>query len=342
MVEEEMKSSMLKNWRPAILVKNILVVSGLIGIILVFSFSDFSKPIENEKKEIKSELSVSSIPIPQNIVFAGEKVPVELFDVKEALERELLVNTYWHSQTLLLLKRAKRYFGQIEPIMHKNNIPDDFKYLALAESGFTNTSSPAGATGFWQFIPATAKEYGLEINNEIDERYHIEKATDAACKFLQKSHEIFKSWTMAAASYNCGRRNLGTQVQRQYSNNYYDLLLNEETSRYIFRIIALKLILNNPQEYGFNLSDEDFYKPIPYKEVKVNYPVKDWAIFAFEKGTNYKLLKYLNPWLRENFLTNKEGKTYLVKIPAAGFRQHGKELNKAEADSLGIQTDSIL
>lgn len=326
------------------LAKNLLFGIGLVGIILVFSFSKSRVPEDSiaKTKSLPTNYIASGVSLPRNIEFAGERIPLEYFDIKEALEREMLINSYWHSQTILLLKRAKRYFTDIEPILKANAIPDDFKFLALAESGLANVTSSAGAVGFWQFIPETAKEYSLEVNKEVDERYNVEKSTMAACMFLKKSYTIFHSWTMAAASYNCGRKGLGKQVQRQYSTNYYDLLLNDETSRYIFRIVALKIILQDPQKYGFNLQDTDFYQPIPYTTKTIKVPVKDWALFAFENGTNYKMLKLMNPWLREGFLTNMAGKTYTIKIPAAGYRNHERELNKYRADSIAdVSTDSI-
>jgi hypothetical protein len=316
--------------------KGVKYLFGLAGIILVLVVISSS---ENKTVVIKTN-EVSGISIPDSIDFSGEQVPVQHFDIKEALERELLVNTYWHSQTLLLIKRANRYFCLIEPILKKNNIPEDFKYLALAESGFANAISPSGAVGFWQFIPSTGKQYGLEINTEIDERYNLEKSTEAACKFISDSYFTYGNWTMAAASYNCGRSGLNKQIQRQYSRNYYDLLLNDETARYLFRIIALKLVIGNPVKYGFNLSENELYKPIPFKTVNVSEPIKDLAIFAFQNNTNYKILKYLNPWLRENCLTNKDKKIYSIKIPTEGFRTHSSELSKSEADSMGLLSDS--
>ena len=242
----------------------------------------------------------------------------------------------------MLIKKSTRYFGLIEPILKKMNIPNDFKYLSLAESGFSNVTSPIGAVGFWQFIPATAKDYGLEVNDEVDERYHIEKSTKAACMFLKESYKVYKTWSMAAASYNAGRKALNKQIERQYTDYYYDILLNEETSRYIFRIIALKLILTNPKKYGYNLSPEDFYQPIPFTEISVNKEIKDLAQFAFDKGTNYKMLKVLNPWLRDNFLTNTNGKTYVIKIPATGFRTFAKKLNKEDVDSIVTQSEEVV
>jgi hypothetical protein len=313
--------------------KYILGITAILAILIIVSSSKINTAVTKTN-------TVSGIQIPDKIDFAGEQVPVNYFDVKEGLERELLVNSYWHSQTLLLIKRANRYLSLIEPILKKNNIPDDFKYLALAESGFANVRSPAGALGFWQFMPTTGKQYGLEINKEIDERYNLEKSTEAACRLLSDSYKDFGNWTMVAASYNCGRAGLNNQIRRQYSKNYYDLLLNDETGRYIYRIIALKLIIGDPAKYGFTLSDNELYQPIPVKSVNVSEPIKDLALFAFRNGTNYKILKLLNPWLLNNFLTNIEKKTYMIKIPAEGFREHSRELSRLEADSIGTASYS--
>jgi membrane-bound lytic murein transglycosylase D len=315
----------------------ILVFVGLLGIVLVFTFSTSTKP----KTPFAGSFTASGVTIPAKIEFAGEKLPLDYFDVREALERELLVNSYWHSQTLMLIKRSTRYFGTIEPILKKNNIPDDFKYLALAESGFQNVTSPAGAVGFWQFIPGTAKDYNLEVNAEVDERYNIEKSTEAACRFLSESYNLYKSWSMAAASYNMGRKNLSKQIERQYTNNYFDILLNEETARYVFRIVALKLILSDPAKYGFELAKDEFYQPIPSTDVVVSGPIPDLAKFAFEKGTNYKILKLLNPWLRDNVLTNKDGKRYVIKIPKEGIREYSKSINKEDLDRILTQSEHL-
>jgi len=328
----------------------LIVFIGLVGIILVFTFSTNEKPIAKEIVKT-STLLITGVILPDKIDFAGEQVPLDNFDVKESLERELLINSYWHSQTLMLLKRSTRYFSQIEPILKKNNVPDDVKYMALAESGFTNVSSPAGAVGFWQFLPGTAKEYGLEIskevkkelnievNKEVDERYHVEKSTQAACKYLVYLYHKYGTWTMAAAAYNTGPQSLNKSIQRQYTKNYYDLLLNDETARYVYRVIALKLIISDPQKYGFNLAKEDYYQPIPYTEVTVNRTIKDLAAFALEKGTNYKILKTLNPWLRDASLTIIGPKIYTIKIPASGYRKIDKELKKEEIDQIISQSD---
>ncbi len=265
--------------------------------------------------------TVSAVPIPDQADFAGERAPLENFDVKEALDRELLVNTYWHSHTLLLIKRANRYFPVIERILSENGIPEDFKYLPVAESDLMNLVSPADAVGYWQFKKGTGQDYGLEINGEVDERYHLEKSTRAACAFLKRSYELYGSWTMAAASYNAGRAGLNRQVERQGTRNYYDLLLTEETGRYVYRLLALKLIMSDPESYGFRFEPEELYPSIPTYQVTVDGTVKDFAEFARRYSVNYKVLKLFNPWLRDNKLTNSGNRTYYISIPEKGFRE---------------------
>lgn len=261
------------------------------------------------------------VELPDTLSFAGERVPLEYFDVHESLDREMLVNSYFHSQTLRFLKMAPRFFPLIEPILQADTVPLDFKYLALAESGFDpRVVSPAGAAGFWQFLKGTAADYGLEVNSEVDERYHIEQSTRAACRYLKESYRKYGSWALVAASYNAGRTAVDRQIERQNEHNYYNLLLSEETSRYVFRILALKLIMENPENYGFKVNEREKYLPWKVKTIEINTPVKDFAAFAREHGTNYKLLKMLNPWLRETYLTNAKGKTYTLKLPDEGFR----------------------
>ncbi len=289
------------------------------AVIQLFSFfkTDQTNPGAGGFEE---KYAIYALDIPEKLEFAGEPVPMENFDVWESYDREILVNTYWQSQTLLFIKRANRYFPVIEPILKEYGIPDDFKYLALAESGLTNAISPAGAVGYWQFLAGTARDYGLEVNEEVDERYHLEKSTVAACRFLLESYTNYDSWTMAAASYNAGRRGVNNQINIQKETNYYDLLLNEETQRYIFRILAIKSILENPSGYGFHLRESDLYPPIDWFEIQVNSRVEDFADFAKEFNTNYKMLKYLNPWLRRPHLTNRRGKTYTIRLPAENAR----------------------
>ncbi len=288
-----------------------------LGLIITLSFTNEKSVVEN----FHSKYAIYPVSIPEKITFAGESVPIHNFDVRESLDRELLINTYWQSQTLLFIKKSNRYFPIIEPILKANGVPDDLKYIAVAESGLMNVTSPAGAKGFWQIMKGTAKDYHLEVNDEVDERYNLEKSTQVACDYLKKSYEKYGSWAMAAASYNMGRKNISKQIARQKTHNYYDLVLGSETGRYVFRALALKLILEEPEKYGFYVKPSEKYQPIKYKIVTVDTAVADFADFAYQMGVNYKVLKQLNPWLRDNFLTNKNHKTYNIKIAKIGQRQ---------------------
>ncbi|MDG1916579.1 MAG: lytic transglycosylase domain-containing protein [Flavobacteriales bacterium] len=304
----------------------------LFSIVFIFSFSskehsDNILVLEN----LKEKYSIFALPKPSsNIYFANERVPLENPDIWERYDKELLKNTYWQSNTLLLHKRAAKYFPIIEPILKKNNLPDDFKYLALIESGLENVTSPAGAKGFWQIMKSTAKEFNLEVNTEVDERYHIQKSTQAACDFLSSAKSKFGSWTLAAAAYNMGRTGLQKQMNRQKSYTYYDLLLNNETSRYVFRILAIKEIIENPKKYGFQLRTEDLYENIPTYTVMVDSTVSSWADFSREYGINYKILKLHNPWLRESYLNNKLKKKYYIEIPQKGNYTSQNNLTQAD------------
>lgn len=293
-----------------------LVVSAFIFLISLFASGFITK--KNTAFSLTSESDVPpsyySVKVPDNAVFAGESVPVYIDDVKERFERELLVTAYRHSTTFLMLKRKSRWFPVIEQILAEEGVPDDFKYLCVAESALANAVSPAGARGFWQFLEGTAKQYGLEVNSEVDERYHVEKSTRAACKYLKDAKRYFGSWTEAAASYNMGMAGLRRQMDNQNQQDYFDLLLNQETSRYIFRIMAYKEVLSNPEKYGFIVNHSDTYNPYQYREVFVDSSVSDFAAFAAKYGTNYKTLKLLNPWLRDKTLTVKYN-TYYIKVP---------------------------
>jgi hypothetical protein len=264
------------------------------------------------------EYSVSSPRLPADIRFAGEKIPTDNFDVYERIEREFLTNTFWHSATFLAIKRSARWFPVIEPILKKYNIPDDFKYLSVIESNLENAVSPAGATGFWQIMEDTGRRYGLEINDQVDERYNVEKATEAACRYLLDAYSKLGSWTSAAASYNMGVEGIRRQREKQKAYNYFNLVLNQETYRFVGRIISMKYILKDPASYGFNISSNEMYKPFEYEEVTVNTPVVHFADFAAKYGINYSILKLYNPWLRDNNLKNPTGKTYRIKIPKEG------------------------
>lgn len=269
--------------------------------------------------KVTKDYNIYALPMPDNLNFAGERVPIENPDIYERMDRELLVNTYWQSNALLLIKRANKYFPIIEPILKEYGVPEDFKYVAVIESSLTQAVSPAKATGFWQLMEGTARDFKLEVNSNVDERYHIEKSTRAASEYLLRSKKQFGTWTMAAAAYNAGNRGISRQVDRQGVDGYYDLLLNEETGRYMFRILALKEIMSNPQKYGFHYTEEHLYQPIPTYTVKVDKPVTDFAEFAKLHGINYKILKIHNPWLREAHLNNASGKVYEIEIPQKGI-----------------------
>ncbi len=308
--------------------KNTIKILSLITIIMVSSLLIFATKNNSENEEkVKTTLNesdkntsetyqIKALKIPSNLNFAGEKIPIEKADIRERIDRELLVNTYWQSNGLLLFKRANKYFPIIEPILEKNGVPDDFKYLAVIESGLQNVTSPAGAKGFWQIMSATARENGLEVNSNVDERYHLEKATQVACNYLNAAKERFGNWTMAAAAYNAGNAGISRKIDAQKVTDYYDLLLNEETKRYLPRIVAVKEILSNPTKYGFIFEDEDLYYLKPTRFIEVDTAITDIALFSKNLGINYNILKIHNPWLRENKLNNKSRKLYQIKIPS--------------------------
>lgn len=273
---------------------------------------------KNESNNGESQLQgykVYAIDLPNNLDFAGERVPIEQPDVYERLDREFLVNTYWQSNGLLLFKRANKYFPIIEPILKRNGVPDDFKYLAVIESSLLDVVSPSGASGFWQFMKPAAKDYGLEISDTVDERYHLEKATEAACKYLLKAKQLTGSWTMAAAAYNAGVGGMNNQATAQKTNDYYELWLNQETSRYIFRILAVKEIMKNPKKFGFHFETKHLYNEVPTFTIMVDSSITNLTDFAKNHNITYKELKLHNTWLRDRKLDNKQGKTYYIKIP---------------------------
>jgi hypothetical protein len=308
---------------------SISAMTAVIAMMLIFGFGFREFREVPEASSSDTLYNIQSFKLPDEVIFAGERMPLENFDTRESLEREILTSAYRHSSTILIIKRANRYLPMIEKILKENNIPDDFKYLVAAESDYSNMVSPVGATGFWQIMPETGKEQGMEINTVVDERYHVEKSTKFACDFFRKSYEKYGSWTLAAASYNGGRGRMDEQIGIQKQNNYYDLLLAEETARYIFRAVAYKLLITDPEAYGFDLGKEDLYPELKYYEVKVDTAVSDFSDFANHFGTNYKMLKFLNPWLRKPYLTPKANKTYLIKIPVEGMRT----IEKSEAEN---------
>jgi hypothetical protein len=253
--------------------------------------------------------------------FCGEKVPTNQADVKERLDREMLVNINLNASTAILIKRANKVFPIIEPILAKYNVPDDFKYLAVIESGLINAVSPSGAKGVWQFMPGTAKESKLEVTDQVDERYHIEKSTQAACEYLIKAKNKFGNWTVAAASYNGGMTGLQNHINFQQTSDYYSLWLTDETSRYVFRILALKEIMKNPEKYGYLIPKEALYPKINTKKIMVDSTITNLSTFAISQGINYKILKTHNQWLRDKKLDNPTKKIYEIEIPLEGYNK---------------------
>lgn len=292
--------------------KNIIKTSvfavSLIGAGILFS--QFATIDNNRGVDVKNHVFIN-----KKLDFSNESVPVHITDVAERLDREMIVNINFHSNTILVIKRANRYFPIIEPILKKNGIPDDFKYLCVIESSLSNVTSPAGAKGFWQFMPATATEYGLEVADTVDERYHLIKATEAACAYFNKAYERFGNWTLVAAAFNRGTAGIQRQLDLQMVDNYYDLFINQETSRYVFRILALKEIMSDPGKYGFNIPKDARYPTIKTKKISVSENIDDLYQFAKNQGINYKLLKLHNPWLQSDKLEVSIGKTYEIEIP---------------------------
>jgi hypothetical protein len=286
-----------------------------IGGMATLLINTISKDKEPVVKSVAENYEIRAVKLPKTMNLAGELVPLNRPDIRERMDRELLVNTYWQSNGILLIKRAHKFFPIIEPLLEKYGLPDDFKYLCVAESALINIPSSKGAAGYWHFLPETGREYGLEVNRNVDERYNLELSTKVAAEYLKSAKNKFGSWTLAAASYNAGRGRISQRLAQQQVSDYYDLLLNQETSRYIFRILALKEIMSNPAKYGFVFDKEDLYKPVKTYPVRVDTAIVNIASFAKKFDVTYKDLKLVNPWLRETFLKNKTRKVYQIKIP---------------------------
>ncbi len=317
-----------------------LIYPSVIGLVIVsflvyYLISNFSLKEAKAGGDVQNKMDTTATVapfIPSELEFAGEPVPLDIYWVYEGLDRELIISTYQHSVTMLSLKRSTRFFPTIEKILAEEKIPDDFKYLCVAESNLQNVVSPAKATGCWQFMESTGRKYGLEINDEIDERYDLEKSTRAACRFLKDLKQKFGSWSLCAAAYNMGENGLERNLTNQTCNNYWDLLLNAETARYVYRILSYKLIFEKPYQYNFHLKNDDFYYPIPCKEITISEPIQDLYQFATEHGITYRELKEHNPWLRSSTLLKVKTKSYQVKIPKKSKSKRGEllKINKVE------------
>lgn len=309
--------------------KNFSDFIAIAALLILFGYISFNELRQPSRPDTISDETVAdmeyviedmpfpaiSLDVPENISFAGEPVPMDITDVHERLDKELQINTYFHSNTIFLIKRANRWLPQIEKILKENDVPDDFKYLPLIESNLLNVISPKNAVGYWQILKTSGREFGLEITGEVDERYDPLKATEAACKYLKQAYRKFGNWTLVAASYNRGMSGLDRAIENQQVKSYYDLYLNEETSRYVFRILAIKEIVENPLKYGFRINPKHVYVEEPLKYIEVKETVKDLVTFAKQHNTNYKLIKRHNPWLQDDRLTVKKGKHYQIAIP---------------------------
>lgn len=292
------------------------------GVIVVFSFAFYGisktnkeDKIETTKEDIISYNNVlATPPIPNTVQFCGEDVPINIYYVREGLERELIIHCYQHSRTIQTFKRSTRFFPEIEKILKEEGVPEDLKYLCVAESSLENVVSPSAAAGFWQFMESTGKNYGLEINDNVDERYHIEKSTRAACTYLKSLKAKFGTWALAAAAYNMGENGLQRSISEQSVNNYWDLYLNTETSRYVNRIISYKLMFEEPEKYGVKLKLTECYRPIPYNEIAVDSTIPSLHDFAKANNILYRELKEMNPWLRNKLLPVRE-KKYSIRVP---------------------------
>ena len=281
-------------------------------IALLYGCTSNSKSKKNADTKNNSFQNLPDIP--KSITFFGEKINLEDEDIRERLDREIITNVYFQSSTTFALKRANRYFPEIEKILKKQNIPEDFKYLAVIESNLSEVASPVGANGFWQFMPFTANEYNLDINNEVDERLNLSKSTTAACNFLSNAHGVFGDWVNACASYNRGIGGVQSDMSWQQTKHYFDTDMNNETGRYVFRIIAMKLIMENPKAYGFYIPKNQLYHPLKTKTIQLTGKINNLAEWANEKGINLKILRKLNPWLIGNKLTINPSK-YKIKLP---------------------------
>lgn len=296
----------------------------LLLLIPIFTFctnvnNNFVSAAEGELPQIEQVVKVPSLP--KKLTFAGEDVPLQYFDVKESLQRELMVISYWHASITYILQLNNRYRDEIIKILKEEGLHEDFYYLCIAESGLQPVVSPASAGGYWQFLTGTAKEYGLVVDAEVDERYNIEKSTRAAASYFKKAKAEFGTWTMAAASFNIGISNVRNRITLQSQQNYYDTQFPEETGRYVFRALAFKILLENPKNFGFQIDKEDLFKPLKFTEVTVKGSIENWSDFAAKYNTNFKMLKMYNQWIRSNKLENKQNRSFVVQIPTVGFRE---------------------
>jgi len=298
--------------------KYVYLLTGVIvatGMMVVFSWSTREKAESAPYFDLPQQ--IKSVKLSRDFNFAGETIPIN-DDTRERLDRELLVNAYWQSTTMLHLKLAHKYFPEILPVLQEKRIPEDFLYLAVAESSLRNATPSSNAKGFWQFMKPAATEMGLIINDEIDERFHLEKSTRAACSYLLQLKNRFKTWSNVAGAYNMGPTAFANAMNKQKENSYFDLSINEETSRYVFRIIAIKEIMRHPEDFGYYIEEDHHYRKSPgFTYVPVTQPITNLADFAHEHGLTYRMLKYYNPWLISDKVSPVPGAEIKIRIPVS-------------------------
>lgn len=314
-----------------------LPVFFLLFLISKLVYSAFHDPISDSdyKQLLFSDYKLFGVTIPKDLNFCGEKVPIEDYHVKQALEKEFFVKTFFQPETMILNKKAGRWFPLIEPILKKNGVPDDFKYVAILESGLSNGVDNPMSGGFWGIMPPVAVDYGLEVSDQIDERFNVEKATDAACRIFKDAYKKYNSWTLAAAAYDLGMGGLDKQLAKQNTKNYYDLDLNDETAMYIYRLLAFKEMISRPEAYGYKINKRDLFAPIPTVSVKIDSTINDLSAFATSQGSTYEALKFMNPWLLKSSLQNPDRKTYVILFPKPGVKLYGMEIIKT-TDSIAV------
>jgi membrane-bound lytic murein transglycosylase D len=326
-------------------------VQWFLAFLLLFSLgyllikTTWSTPSANTVSFSDNNFYVLDLSIPANLDFCGEKIPSNNYEIRDDLKKEFFSSSYWKSNSMILFRRAQKWFPYIEPILQKEGVPDDFKYLAVIESHLSNITSPAGASGFWQLLPGSARNYGLEVNNEVDERFHVEKATHAACLHIKDAYKVFKNWTLSAAAYNRGIGGIISALRRQRTDNYFDLLLNRETGSFVYRILAYKTLFSSPGHFGIKKKKWAYFPKIPMKAVRVDSSIHNLEAFAAYAGTDKATLKAFNPWLLGDVLTNTSQKTYEIRIPknqAADYSGYLADLRRGGIESLPLPEKSLL
>ena len=333
--------------RQILLMNNIsrpLVLFVVFVLVYILVKSYVLPPLPNSVSYTNNNFYVFDLNIPANLEFCGEKIPSNDFDIKKDLEREFFNSAYWKNNSLALFQKAQRWFPYIEPILKQEGVPDDFKYLCVIESHLSNASSPAGAAGFWQLVPMSARNYGLEVNSEVDERYHVEKATHAACGHIKDAYEAFNNWTLAAAAYNRGIGGIQSAMAKQKTDNYYELLLNRETGSFVYRILAYKTLFSSPGHFGIKKKKLSYYPKIPFKIFKVDSSIKSLSLFAKQIGCTAGLIRLYNPWLLTDELNNPAKKVYEIRIPKnleADYSGYLKDLLAEEGQLIHYATDPV-